>query len=156
MARAKSRGRCCCWLIGGSCSHRSTGQALGQVDRPVGEDRVGAGPLDAEDALVRLAASRSIQPFAAAAWIIAYSPQIWYAQTGTVAGRGGVGEHVEVAHRGLDHDDVGALVEVEGDLAQALAAVAVVHLVGAAVADERRLDGLAERAVEGADAYLAA
>src|SRR5699024_5098022 len=30
-----------------------------------------------------IAASRSIQPFAAAAWIIAYSPDTWYAATGT-------------------------------------------------------------------------
>ncbi len=31
-----------------------------------------------------MARSRSIQPFCAAASIIAYSPEIWYAQTGTL------------------------------------------------------------------------
>ena len=57
---------------------------------------------------------------------------------------------VEVRQRGLDHDDVGALLDVEQHLAQRLVAVGGVHLVAAAVAEGgRRVDRLAERAVEG-------
>ena len=64
------------------------------------------------------------------------------------AGRGDVGEHVEVAQRGLDHDDVGALARSSATSRGRLAPVRRVHLVGPAVALERRLDGLAERPVE--------
>ena len=58
---------------------------------------------------------------------------------------------VEIGQAGLDHHHVGALVEVERDLAQRLVAVAGVHLVGALVADERRVgaDRIPERPVEG-------
>ena len=61
---------------------------------------------------------------------------------------GGGAHHVEVGHRRLDHHDVGALGDVEFDLAQRLARVAGVLLVGAPVTLQARRDGLAERTVE--------
>lgn len=45
--------------------------------------------------LSRIAASRSIQPFSAAASIIAYSPLIWYAVTGTVTVSATLGGFIE-------------------------------------------------------------
>ena len=96
----------------------------------------------------RIALSRSIQPFAAAASIIAYSPETWYAATGTSTASATCAQHVEVRHRRLDHHHVGALGQVERQLAQRLADVGRVLLVGLAVAPQRRVDGLAERAVE--------
>ncbi len=59
-------------------------------------------------------------------------------------------DDVEVRQRRLHHHDVGALLDVEGDLAQRLIGVRRVHLVAAAVAEPgRRVGGLAERPVEG-------
>ena len=52
---------------------------------------------------------------------------------------------------GLDHDHVGALLEVERDFVQRLVGVARIHLVGllVALAEVRaRADGVAERPVE--------
>ena len=58
-------------------------------------------------------------------------------------------DDVEVRQRGLDHDRVGALGDVELALAQRLADVGGIHLVAAPVAERRRAVGrLAERAVE--------
>ena len=58
-------------------------------------------------------------------------------------------DDVEVRERGLHHHHVGALVDVERDLGERLAAVRRVHLVAAAVAELRRALGrVAERAVE--------
>ncbi len=70
---------------------------------------------------------------------------------GHVDGGPHLGQHVEVGERRLDHDHVGALGHVEGDLGQRLAPVAVVLLVALAVAPAHDGDvgGLAERAVEG-------
>ena len=64
----------------------------------------------------------------------------------------GGGDDVEVGERRLDHHDVGALGDVGVDLAQRLAAVAPVLLVALAVAaaDDRHVDGVAERPVQGA------
>ncbi len=60
------------------------------------------------------------------------------------------GEHVEVGNGGLDHQHVGALLEVGERLAHRLAAVGRIHLVPAPVALRRgRAGGLAEGAVEG-------
>src|SRR2546422_196927 len=47
-------------------------------------------------------------------------------------------DDVQIRQRGLDHDDVRALVEVERDLAQSLQRVGRVHLVRAPVAELRR------------------
>ena len=59
-------------------------------------------------------------------------------------------DDVEVRDGGLDHQHVGALVEVELGLAHRLGGVGRIHLVAAAVAElGRRLGGVAERAVEG-------
>ena len=60
-------------------------------------------------------------------------------------------DHVQIGHAGLDHHHVGALLQVERDLAQRLVAVGRVHLVGALVgAAERRFraDRIAERAIK--------
>src|SRR5438105_1048875 len=55
------------------------------------------------------------------------------------------GDHVEIRQRGLDHHDVGALVEVQRDLPHRLLRIRRVHLVGAAIAElRRRLRGGAE------------
>ncbi len=44
-------------------------------------------------------------------------------------------DHVEIRHRGFHHDDVGPLVEIQGDLAQRFFDVRGVHLVRAAIAE---------------------
>ena len=98
----------------------------------------------------RATAGPSIQPRAAAALTIAYSPDTWYAATGT----SNLGAHgrddVEIRERGLDHHDVGALGDVERDLLERLAPVVRILLVALAVAaaHDRHVDCVAERAVE--------
>src|SRR6266508_235062 len=58
-------------------------------------------------------------------------------------------DDVEVRQRGLDHDDVGPLVEIERDLAHRLHAVRGIHLVRAPVAELRcRVRRIAEGAVK--------
>ena len=63
---------------------------------------------------------------------------------------GDVGDDVEIGERRLDHDHVGALGHVEGDLGQRLAPVARVLLVAAAVPaiGDGHVDRVAERPVE--------
>ena len=57
--------------------------------------------------------------------------------------------HVEVAERGLDHERVGALLDVEGRLAQRLACVARVHLMRPPIAERGRpFRRLSKRPVE--------
>jgi hypothetical protein len=58
-----------------------------------------------------------------------------------------LGEHVEVRAGGLDHDDVGALVDV-GEASCTPSRPLGVELVRAPVALQGRLDGVAERTVE--------
>src|SRR3954468_19060401 len=53
----------------------SSAKLLSHLGRPVGEDVLRPGPLDPGQRL-RIARSRSIQPFSAAASIIEYSPEI--------------------------------------------------------------------------------
>ena len=96
----------------------------------------------------RIAGSRSIQPCAAAASTMAYSPEMLYAATGHVDRVADRADHVEVGQRRLHHHDVGALLDVEQRLAHALDGVGGVLLVGAPVALQRGVDRLAERAVE--------
>ena len=98
----------------------------------------------------RATASPSIQPLAAAALIMAYSPLTWYAAIGTSTRCAGRLDHVEVGERRLDHHHVGALGDVGVDLAQRLAGVAPVLLVALAVAaaGDRDVDGVAERPVQ--------
>src|SRR5262249_17410963 len=58
-------------------------------------------------------------------------------------------DDVEVRQGRLDHHDVGALVQVEGDLAHGLGGVRRIHLVRATVAELRRgVGGVPEGAVE--------
>jgi hypothetical protein len=58
-------------------------------------------------------------------------------------------EHVQVGEGRLDHHHVGALGDVQGDLAQGLVAVGRVHLVAGAVPEPgRALGRLPERAVQ--------
>ena len=59
-------------------------------------------------------------------------------------------DDVQVGQRRLDHDHVGALLQVQQGLEHGLAAVARVHLVGLAVALGRAVAGVAEGAVVGA------
>ncbi len=61
-----------------------------------------------------------------------------------------VAQHVEVRHRRLHHDDVGALGDVGARLAQRLAPVAVVLLVALAIAavDDLDVDRVAEGSVQ--------
>jgi hypothetical protein len=60
------------------------------------------------------------------------------------------GDHVEVRERRFQDDDVGALREIDLDLAQRLRHVAGVHLVTATIAELRRgIGGVAKRSVEG-------
>ena len=96
--------------------------------------------------------SWSIQPFAAAAFSIAYSPLTWYAADRHVDVGAHRGDHVEVRQRRLDHHHVGTLGEVGVDLDQRLAGVAKVLLVALAVAaaGDLHVDCVAERAVQAA------
>ncbi len=58
-------------------------------------------------------------------------------------------DQVEIGHRRLHHDHVGAFFQVQLDLAHGFAPVGRIHLVAAAVAELRgRFGGLAERPVE--------
>ena len=66
--------------------------------------------------------SWSIQPLAAAALSIAYSPLTWYAASGTVDRGPHRGDDVEIGQRRLHHHHVGALGEVGLHLQQRLAA----------------------------------
>ena len=82
-----------------------------------------------------IAAPRSsIQPLAAAAFSIEYSPETWYAATGAPVVLHPP-DDVEVGQRGLHHQDVGALLEVELRLADRLVGVGRIHLIAAAVAE---------------------
>ena len=92
---------------------------------------------------------RLIQPFAAAASTMAYSPETLYAATGTSTASATSPQHVEVAHGRLDHHHVRALGDVEKRLAHTFEAVGRILLVGPPVALERGVHGLAEGAVEG-------
>ena len=60
-------------------------------------------------------------------------------------------DDIEIGQAGLDHDHVGAFLDIERDLAQGLVGVGGVHLIGALVAGQRlcRSDGVAERPVKG-------
>ncbi len=65
-------------------------------------------------------------------------------------GFGHAADDVEIGQAGLDHDHVGALGYVHGDLAQGLVAVRRIHLVGLLVALQRLdADGVAIGAVKG-------
>src|SRR6266404_4740378 len=59
------------------------------------------------------------------------------------------GNHVEIWHRWLNHNDVRAFLDVEFDLAHGLAQIGAVHLVRPAVSKLRHGVGrLAKRAVK--------
>ena len=77
-----------------------------------------------EVSVSRIAGSRSIQPLAAAASTMAYSPETLYAATGTSTASRTRRDDVEVGQRRLHHHDVGALLDVEQRLAHALDGVA--------------------------------
>ena len=94
-----------------------------------------------------IAGSRAIQPLAAAASTMAYSPETLYAATGTST-TSRTGDHVEVGQGRLDHHHVCALGDVEQRLPHSFDGVGGVLLVGASVALEGGGDGLAERPVE--------
>ncbi len=92
------------------------GEDARELDREVGEHGIGAGPADAEHGLEDRAVAvdpavgrRRRDHRVLAADLVG--------PDGHGRDCGGVGENVEVAHRGLDHDDVGALGDVELDLA---------------------------------------
>ncbi|MNT14081.1 hypothetical protein D3C72_1490730 [compost metagenome] len=62
-------------------------------------------------------------------------------------------QHVQVRHAGLDHDHVGAFLQVASHFAQCFVDVARIHLVSHFVGLAQiggRAHGIAERAVEGA------
>ena len=60
---------------------------------------------------------------------------------GDVEGVAHLSDDVEVRQRGLDHDHIGAFLDVERHLAQGFAGVGRVHLVAAPVAELRRRVG---------------
>ena len=85
----------------------------------------------------------------AAAMIIEYSPLTWYAAIGTSKRSRACADQIEIRHRRLDHDHVGAFFQIELDLAHGLAPVGRVHLIAAPVAELRRgFGGFAERPVK--------
>src|SRR5208283_68672 len=77
-----------------------------------------------------------------------------YIRTGPLNARKNFQDHAlfvdpAIARRRLDHDDVGAFLDVQRDFFQRFACIGGVHLVAAAIAELRRgLRGFAERAVE--------
>src|SRR5215471_7288697 len=100
------------------------GRVLGEV----GDDDVGAGPPDGRESLHHL--PRLVQPAQTAG----------RADHGVLPGDGvrgqghpelalGARDDVQVRQGRLHHDDVGALVDVEGDLAHGLHPVGGIHLV---------------------------
>src|SRR6202030_2733669 len=102
-------------------------QAAGDLGGPVGEDDVGARAADGGERLAADLVGGHRQGYA----------------------RGDLADDVEVGERGLDHDDVGTLGDVQGYLAHGLAAAGRVLLVGRPVAElGRALGGLAERPVK--------
>ena len=121
---------------------------FGDFAGEVREDDVGAGPLDREQVLERdrgavepAELGRGLHHRVLTAHVIRRDRHVE---------RGAhVGDHVEIRERGLHHHHVGALVDVERDFGDRLAAVRGVHLVAAPVAELRRaLGGVAERTVE--------
>src|SRR5205807_9218523 len=112
---------------------RSGETGLGQLAREIGEDDVGAGPLHGGDVLEGDGRAVDPPPFGRGLdhRVLA----------GHAIGGGGeveppahTGDDVEVGEGGLHHDHVRALVDVEGDLGQRLAAVVPVLLVPLSVA----------------------
>ena len=92
--------------------------------------------------------SWSIQPFLAAASIIAYSPspdKPPAARRTVPAPR----DHIEIRHRRLHHNHVRSFFKIELDFAQGFAKVGPVHLIGTPVAEmRRRIRGLAKRPIK--------
>ena len=123
-------------------------QALGDVAREVGEDDVGARPLDREQVLER--DGRAVEP---AELRGGFHHRVLtthvVGRDRHVEGAAHIGDHVEIGERGLDHHHVGAFADVERDLGQRLAAVRRIHLVAAPVAELRRaFRRVAERPVQ--------
>ena len=126
---------------------RARARARREVLRPVREDHVGAGALDRRQRLdrrrllVEVAGGRGrLDHRILAAHVVRGERQVE-----AVAGRA---EDVEVRKRRLDHQDVGALGNVELAFAQRFAHVARIHLVAAAVSERgahRRRRGTARR-----------
>src|SRR5206468_12791742 len=59
------------------------------------------------------------------------------------------GDHVEIWHRWLNHNDVRAFLDVKFDLAHGLAQIGAVHLVGPAVSKLRQgISRLAKRSIK--------
>ena len=89
--------------------------------------------------------SRSIHPFRAAASIIAYSPETWYAASGRFKPVTRRRNHIEIRHCRLHHDHVCAFLDVRLNLAHGLAYVRPVHLIRSPVSKlRRRIRRLAE------------
>src|SRR5215210_1711496 len=125
------------------------GEPAGYIRGVVGDDDVGAGALHAgerlEDCglLVEPAVLRG-------GFYHRVLPAHAVRSDGQVRGLPDPAENVEVRQRGLDHHDVGPLLDVQLDLEERLAGVGGIHLVAAPVAEGRgALGGLAERTVEG-------
>ena len=129
-------------------------QLLRRLRRKIGQDAVGAGALEAEQAFHHR--PLAVDP------AIAGGGRDHRVFAGHLVDEGRHREgvlhpphDVEIGHAGLHHHHVGALGDVEFDLAQRLVGIGAVHLVGALVAGQRlgRADGVAERAVEGGSIF---
>ena len=58
-------------------------------------------------------------------------------------------ENVEIRQRRLDHNNIGAFIDIEPDFAQRFIGIGRIHLVGTAIAKLRRtFGGIAKRAVK--------
>ena len=111
-------------------------QAFGDLACEVGQHEVGAGTLDRREVLDRHRVAvdptvprRGLDHRVLAAHVVRRDRHV---ELGAHCG-----DHVEVRERRLDHDHVGALVDVERGLGDRLADVRRVHLVRAPVAELR-------------------
>ena len=117
------------------------------LDGPVGEDRVGARARERRERIEHRRAAVE-PPLLGGRLDHRVLARHLIGPHRHVHGSAHVGEHVEVRQAGLDHDDVGALLDVEQRLAHALPRVGWIHLVRPAIARQLGVDGLAERPVE--------
>ena len=129
--------------------HPNLRQCSRCILRKVGDDEVGAGAADGDEGLED--GALGLEPAALEGGVQhgVLAGDLVCAE-GDVEALAGGADDVEVGEGGLHQDHVGALGDVEVDLAHGFAKIRAVHLIAAAVAELRRgVGGLAEGAVKG-------
>lgn len=129
-----------------------SGLSLGLFGKPAGEireDDVGTGAFDRREMFEGNGVGVDPSAFASGMDHRVLAAHV-IRRNGHVDVLRNVTNHIEIRERWLDHDHVGTFGEVEVDLADGLANVAMVLLVTLAVAavGNRHVDGIAEWAVQ--------